>query len=178
MKKFFALLLAIFVLCGVCACLDSNVTEEAIPENQNTLCTHSETLIKNKTIATCTENGYSGDTYCKACDKLIEAGFKIKATGHNAELRNKKSATTSNTGYTGDTYCKNCGLKLEGGQIIPKVEKITQEETNAHTVYITETGKRYHSTKHCSGLSNAKAIYDSTLSNAQKKGLTPCSKCY
>ena len=46
------------------------------------------------------------------------------------------------------------------------------------TVFTTQTGKRYHSTKNCSGLSNAKAIFESTLQNAKNKGLTPCSKCY
>ncbi len=46
------------------------------------------------------------------------------------------------------------------------------------TVLTTQTGKRYHSTKNCSGLSNAKAIFESTLQNAKNKGLTPCSKCY
>lgn len=54
----------------------------------------------------------------------------------------------------------------------------SQQETNSQTVYITETGKKYHSTKNCSGLSNAKAIYDSTLSEAKNKGLGPCSKCH
>ena len=53
----------------------------------------------------------------------------------------------------------------------------TQNQTS-QTVYITATGKKYHSTKYCSGLSNAKAIYESTLPAAQSKGLTSCSKCY
>ena len=46
------------------------------------------------------------------------------------------------------------------------------------TVYTTKTGKKYHSTKKCSGLSNASAIYESKLNDAKNKGLTPCSKCY
>ena len=50
------------------------------------------------------------------------------------------------------------------------------DKTN--TVYTTETGSKYHSTKSCSGLSNAKAIYTSTLSKAKDIGLTACSKCY
>ena len=54
----------------------------------------------------------------------------------------------------------------------------TQQNNNSQTVYITKTGKKYHSTKNCSGLNNANAIYDSTLSEAQGKGLTACSKCY
>lgn len=54
----------------------------------------------------------------------------------------------------------------------------TQQDTSSQTVYITATGKKYHLTRNCSGLSNAKAIYDSTLSAAKNKGLEPCSKCH
>ena len=53
-----------------------------------------------------------------------------------------------------------------------------QQDTNSGTVYTTETGKRYHSTKHCTGLNNANKIYDSTLSAAKDRGLTACNKCY
>ena len=45
-------------------------------------CEHKETIIKNEKSATCTENGYSGDKYCKTCSKLIEKGTEIKALGH------------------------------------------------------------------------------------------------
>ena len=41
------------------------------------------------------------------------------------------------------------------------------------TVYITKTGKRYHYDSKCG---NGK-YYASTLSEARKKGLTPCQKC-
>lgn len=44
--------------------------------------------------------------------------------------------------------------------------------------YITRTGSKYHSSKSCSGLIKAKAIYDSTVGEAKSKNLTPCSKCY
>lgn len=46
------------------------------------------------------------------------------------------------------------------------------------TVYTTETGKRYHSRKNCSGLNNANKIYTDTIDNAKKIGLTKCKKCW
>lgn len=147
-------------------------------ETQSTACSHTETTIKNKSNVTCTDNGYSGDTYCNTCNKVIKNGSQIKATGHNTEIKNQKSATTTSEGYTGDTYCKTCGVKTATGKAIPKIVDNTQQETNSQTVYVTETGKKYHSTKNCSGLNNANAIYDSTLSEAKSRGLTPCSKCH
>lgn len=47
-----------------------------------------------------------------------------------------------------------------------------------HIVYTTETGKKYHCRKSCSGLSVAKAIYETPLKDAKAKGLTECLKCY
>ncbi len=52
------------------------------------------------------------------------------------------------------------------------------QDNLSRTVYVTKTGKKYHLTKRCSGLSNANAIYEATLSEAKSRGLTPCSKCY
>lgn len=40
------------------------------------------TEVKNKKDATCTENGYTGDTYCKSCGEVITAGSVIPALGH------------------------------------------------------------------------------------------------
>ena len=59
----------------------------------------------------------------------------------------------------------------------PPVQTPMQDEKE-QVVYITKTGKKYHSRKNCSGLSNANAIFDSTLAEAEGKGLTPCSKCH
>jgi len=59
-----------------------------------------------------------------------------------------------------------------------KPEEDTTQNDISQIVYITKTGKKYHSTKNCSGLNNANAIYDSTLSEALDRGLTPCSKCH
>ncbi|MBR1692308.1 MAG: hypothetical protein IJ711_05980, partial [Lachnospiraceae bacterium] len=45
-------------------------------------------------------------------------------------------------------------------------------------VYITQTGKKYHRSEKCRGLSNANKIYEVTEEEAQNKGLTKCSICY
>lgn len=52
------------------------------------------------------------------------------------------------------------------------------QNNNSQTVYITATGSKYHSRKNCPGLSNANAVYESTLDKAQKDGYTPCKKCH
>ncbi len=59
----------------------------------------------------------------------------------------------------------------------PTVSKSSGENKNT-IVYTTETGKKYHSSKNCSGLSNAKKIFEKKLSEAESLGLTPCLKCH
>ena len=113
-------------------------------------CKHTGgTEIKDAKDATCTENGYTGDTYCKDCGDKLESGKVIPAAGHKGgtatckdkavcevcqqpygeldknnhtggtEIKDAKNATCTENGYTGDTYCKGCGDKLESGKVIP-----------------------------------------------------------
>ena len=47
-------------------------------------CTHEgcETEVKDAKVATCTEAGYTGDTYCKTCGTKILSGTVINPLGH------------------------------------------------------------------------------------------------
>lgn len=39
--------------------------------------------------------------------------------------------------------------------------------------------KRYHRTQHCSGLGNCQGeIVETTIEQAEARGMTPCKKCY
>ena len=50
---------------------------------QTSDCKHTGgTEIKDAKDATCTENGYTGDTYCKDCEAKLESGKVIPAAGH------------------------------------------------------------------------------------------------
>ena len=117
---------------------------------QTSDCKHTGgTEVKDTKDATCTENGYTGDTYCKDCDAKLESGKVIPAAGHKGgtatckdkavcevcqqpygeldkdnhtggtEVKDAKDATCTENGYTGDTYCKSCDTKLSAGKEIP-----------------------------------------------------------
>lgn len=51
--------------------------------NSYSVCNHLNTIIKNEINPTCTTDGYTGDTCCSKCDKLIKNGNSIQALGHN-----------------------------------------------------------------------------------------------
>lgn len=45
-------------------------------------CQHTDTEIRDQKDASCTEEGYTGDVYCKNCGELIESGEPISKTSH------------------------------------------------------------------------------------------------
>ena len=67
---------------------------------------HIET--RNKKDASCTENGYTGDTYCKDCEELLKKGETVDVLGH--QWKETKRAEPS---YTEDGQiiytCNRCG---------------------------------------------------------------------
>lgn len=94
---------------------------------------HQHTELRDKKTATCGEDGYSGDLYCKDCGQLISKGAVVKATGHSWDSGKVTEAATCKKEGTKTYTCKNCGeTKTES---IPKTEhqwdngKVTKEAT-------------------------------------------------
>lgn len=59
---------------------------------------HQDTKVVNAKPATCTEDGYTGDTVCAVCGKVLAKGEVIKALGHDYK----------------DGTCTRCGDKQPG----------------------------------------------------------------
>ncbi len=68
---------------------------------------HPNTEVVDKTDATCTEDGYTGDTVCTDCGEVVAKGNVIPATGHSYKDV-VTDPTTEEEGYTTHT-CENCG---------------------------------------------------------------------
>ena len=109
-------------------------------------CDHTHTEIRNQREATCKEEGYTGDIYCKDCGEKLVTGTatgkkphtvgtpatcvskavcsvcgetfgEVDATNHvHTTVKNRKEATCMQTGYTGDTYCTDCNKLLSTGK--------------------------------------------------------------
>jgi len=109
-------------------------------------CEHKNTEIINKKDATCSVEGYTGDTYCKDCGETLATGTTIEKKPHtvgtsatcvskavcsvcgeafgevdannhvHTTVKNQKKATCTQTGYTGDTYCTDCNKLLGMGK--------------------------------------------------------------
>ena len=89
-------------VCEVCGVAYGNTN----PENHK-----GETEIRDAKDATCTEDGYTGDTYCKDCDKMITKGETIPA-GHKLEKVEATEATCIKEGNIEYYQCTNSCKKL------------------------------------------------------------------
>ncbi len=66
------------------------------------------TQIKNTKAATCTADGYTGDTHCLGCDTKLSAGAVIPAPGHSfGDWREDTAPTCTKTGLD-RRDCVNC----------------------------------------------------------------------
>lgn len=73
---------------------------------------HIHTEIRDQKAATCKATGYTGDTYCTDCKKLISKGKEIAKRSHDWKIEEKK-ATCEKAGERTST-CKSCGeIKTE-----------------------------------------------------------------
>lgn len=78
---------------------------------------HARTELRDAKEATCTEDGYTGDTYCLDCGKLVAKGEMIPALGHDfGEWTVVKEATCTEEGLM-ERICSRCGEKET--EIIP-----------------------------------------------------------
>ena len=122
-------------------CTNCGTTREETIEATGHL--HKET--KNQKAATCTEDGYTGDTYCTDCNTKLESGTVINKLGHTWDDGViTKEATETEEGIK--TYtCKRCGeTKTES---IPMVSHHWDQGTVTKEPTCTENGeKTYHCT--------------------------------
>ena len=89
--------------------------ETMINDAENPWHVHTVVALEDK-AATCTENGYTGRTYCYDCSSVIAWGTTVACTGHSDEYDY----------YSGVLACPNCGV----------VENVTGLiEHNGYTYY-------------------------------------------
>ena len=108
---------------------------------------HSLTKVINKKDATCTEDGYTGDTVCAICGKEITKGETIQSKGHTEVIDARVEPTCTKTGLTEGKHCSVCNEVLVAQKEIPA--KGHSEVTDpAVEPTCTEPGKTEG--KHCS----------------------------
>lgn len=72
----------------------------------------------NAKEATCTEVGYTGDTYCKWCNTAMEKGKEIPMKEHTSVDVEAVAATCTTDGMTAGTKCSVCDKVLTGCEVV------------------------------------------------------------
>lgn len=100
---------------------------------------HSLTKVINKKDATCTEDGYTGDTVCAICGKEITKGEAIEAKGHIEAIEAAVEPTCTEPGKTEGKHCSVCNEVLVAQEVIPATGH-TEKAVAGKPATCTETG--------------------------------------
>ena len=81
-------------------------------------CDHKNTEIRNAKDATCTKDGYTGDTYCTVCNEMVKKGEVIPAKGHTEVIDSAVEPTCTAPGKTEGAHCSVCGTVIKAQEEI------------------------------------------------------------
>gem|GEM_PF-1549861 len=158
------------------------------------------------TLCLCAALGCSGSSSASSSAERVSDGEVAQTTTSPTQEQDAKTEETqaitsptadSSEQNTDDSAPQTVDSESEGdGSTAPQLEQeesevtpqatasaptqaqtVAQHDNNSRTVYVTQTGKRYHFDEHCRGLGRAKSIMETTLAEAQSSGLTPCQIC-
>ena len=100
---------------------------------------HSVTKVINKKDATCTEDGYTGDTVCAICGMEITKGETIQAKGHTEVIDPAVEPTCTVPGKTEGKHCSVCNAIIVAQTEIPATGH-TEKTVVGKPATCTETG--------------------------------------
>ena len=91
-------------VCGDVTAKTAHHWVNGVCEDCGYACGHADREIRDAKKATCTGDGYTGDTYCKTCGDKVQSGTVLKATGHTGGTATCTSAAV----------CRVCGQTYGG----------------------------------------------------------------
>jgi len=104
-------------------CTECNVTRtEEIPATG-----HQHTELRNAKVATCTQEGYTGDTYCKDCNTKLSSGKVLPKTDHTWDAGKITTVATCSEKGIRTFICTVCkSTRIEEIPATGHVNKITK----------------------------------------------------
>lgn len=82
-------------------------------------CEHEYTYLDNKCEASCTEEGYTGDTVCEDCGQVIAYGKVIPVVEHNVVIQEAIAPSCTENGMTEGACCSSCKEVITEQEVVP-----------------------------------------------------------
>ena len=111
-------------------------------------CLHEHTELRNFVMASCNEEGYSGDIVCMDCNNIYQKG-KVTQKNSNWHVNTYKksgtavASTCTVQGHKEDLYCRICGRKAADGdplELDPKNHQGTKSMVGVREATCVKTG--------------------------------------
>lgn len=111
---------------------------EVIVNIERSQCEHTDTAVVNQKDRTHTDDGYSGDIYCKDCNQIITTGRVEKAEGHNYGIPDYEWAEDYST-CKGCVKCttEGCAHVLEEISTNITIQSVYEQSTSKYTITYT-----------------------------------------
>lgn len=110
-----------------------DMAEDKLSADSFYKCAKAESVTKNKKEATCTQEGYTGDTVCENCGYVVVQGNTIEKKAHTVVTDPAVAATEDKEGKTEGSHCSVCNKVIKEQTTIPKLEKKQQVTTQEQT---------------------------------------------
>ncbi len=94
-------------------------SQAEIVETAEPVCQHLRTQVRDAVNSTCLVQGYTGNTYCVDCGKLLSTGTATAVKAHTVVTVTGVAPTCTATGLTSGTKCSVCGTILTQRTVIP-----------------------------------------------------------
>jgi len=98
---------------------DGETSQAEIIETAEPVCQHLRTQVRDAVNSTCLVPGYTGNTYCVDCGKLLSTGTATAVKAHTVVTVAGVAPTCTATGLTSGTKCSVCGTVLTQRTVIP-----------------------------------------------------------
>lgn len=151
--------------CSVCGVKGTQTFEHGGYDSHNHI---GETYIKDYKEATCLEEGYTGDTYCRGCDTKLIPGTAIQKNAHNPAV----GWTTDNESHW--KVCQTAGC----GHIIDKAVHTGGTATCKKKAVCEVCGVEYGTVNAANHINTEKRnVVEATCTTDGYSGDTYCKDC-
>ena len=112
-------------------------------------CLHAQTEVRNAVKATCTTEGYTGDTWCTVCETKIKDGETTPLKDHTVVVDPAVAATCTTPGKTEGSHCSVCNTVIVAQEDTPTIDHSWDEGVTTTAPTCKGEGVKTYTCKVC-----------------------------